>query len=91
MFFIRRIVGDSMSPALKSRQVVVFKKSRRFKPGQIIIANIGKKEVVKRLLWQTKRGAYLQGDNYTSVDSFVDLQALKGILILKLRRRVNNH
>ena len=92
MFFIRRIIGSSMLPTIKPQQTVVFKKSHQFKPGQIVLVIIGKREIVKRLLWQTNKKAYLQGDNHASADYYVDLRDLKGVLIFKLqsRRRAGN-
>lgn len=49
MIFFRKIIGDSMSPTLKEGQVVVFHQIRNFKVGQIVIAFVKGKEVIKRI------------------------------------------
>ena len=84
MFFIRRIAGHSMLPTLASRQIVIFKKSKRFQTGQIVAARADDIEVVKRLLWQNKQRAHLRGDNSQSAAYSVPAKNLEGVLIFKL-------
>jgi phage repressor protein C with HTH and peptisase S24 domain len=49
MFFIRRVSGNSMTPTLKSGQVVLCKKNEIFKNGQIVVAKVKNIEVIKRI------------------------------------------
>ena len=81
MFFLRRVVGNSMSPALRPEQIALFKRSRRYREGQIVVARSRGREIVKRLAWQNGRQAYLQGDSPFSNDCFVGLGDLQGALV----------
>ena len=83
MFLIRRVVGTSMSPTLRATTLVVFKRTRKFQAGQIVIAQSAGREIVKRLAWQNSHRVYLQGDHPASNDCFVEIAALKGRLVLK--------
>ena len=83
MFLIRQVIGTSMSPTLRAADLVVFKRTRKFRAGQIVIAQSAGREIVKRLAWQNSRRAYLQGDHPDSSDCLVVIRALKGRLVLK--------
>lgn len=66
MIFFRRVVGDSMSPSLSEGQVVIAHQMRNFREGQIVIAFVDGREVIKRIV-QIKGGSvYLEGDNKAS-------------------------
>ena len=83
MFFIRRVVGQSMLPTLKPQQIVIFRKSRNLQVGQIVCAQTSDREVVKRLVFQTANNSYLCGDAHDSATYFVPHIAIKGILFFK--------
>lgn len=66
---IRRVTGSSMTPKLKAGAVVVaFRRSIR--PGSVVVADLGGREVVKRVAAIEHDRVYLRGDNrYESTDS----------------------
>ena len=63
MLFFRRVVGDSMKPTLRNGQIVVAHHVRDFKPGQVVVAHVGTKEVVKRISRIERGQIFLEGDN----------------------------
>jgi acetyl esterase/lipase len=60
---IRRVVGDSMKPALFEGDIVVVKKTRSIQKGDIVVARKGSREVITRVEKITKKRVYLVGDN----------------------------
>lgn len=69
MIVMRRVVGQSMAPALAEGQFVVAL-SGHYKEGQIVIALVKDKEVIKRIKTIVGDDYYLLGDNLTaSTDS----------------------
>lgn len=62
MIIFRRVVGHSMEPTLREGQLIFAHLIRNFKPGQVVIAQVGTKEVVKRILKIEKDLVYLAGD-----------------------------
>ena len=83
MFLLRRVVGTSMSPVLRPAQLALFRKSRRYRSGQIVIARFQGRDIVKRLAWRNARLAYLQGDSPFSSDCLVAVQDLRGLLVAR--------
>lgn len=63
MIFLRRIVGKSMTPTLKPGQTVLFHQIRNFEVGQIVIAFVGGREVVKRIAKIENGKIYLSVDD----------------------------
>lgn len=49
MIFFRRVIGSSMEPTLRQGQIVLCHQVRNFKKGQIVVAFVGGREVVKRI------------------------------------------
>ena len=84
MMLLRRVAGTSMRPALEPNQLVLFVRSRRYRPGQVVLARFQGREIVKRLAWQNTRCVYLQGDSPLSADCFVPLQNLRGALVARV-------
>lgn len=89
MFYLRRIVGESMEPTLKQGRLVIFLKTKKIKTQDIVIAKVGNREVVKRINNINDSGVELIGDNpEKSTDSrsygAVDMDRIKGKLIIKL-------
>ena len=67
---VRRVVGDSMLPTLKSGQIVVGLNGRRPKIGQLVIVRYKNREIVKRLTKIKDTKLYIIGDNTgSSTDS----------------------
>jgi SOS-response transcriptional repressor LexA len=84
---IRRIVGKSMEPAYTEGQVVVFRRSKKISSGDVVLAIVDGREVIKRIADVTKDTVYLLGDNAThSTDSrhygFVAKNQLYGKIVL---------
>ncbi len=77
---IRRVVGNSMLPTLKPGTIVVARK-KPFSLGDIVMARIEGREVVKRVA-QIKPKLVLRGDNVNSaVYEDVIESAIVGVLI----------
>ena len=66
MITIRRVHGISMDPSLSDGQIVLFLSSRNFKVGDIVIAFVDGREVVKRITKIKGHKVFLEGDNKTS-------------------------
>jgi len=70
--YIRRVVGDSMSPKLQRGQLLLatplFKK--RLRPGQVVVIDHAGKQKVKRIERITQNKVFVIGDNLpASTDS----------------------
>lgn len=50
MIFIRRVTGESMTPTLTGGQLVLCHQIRGYKKGQIVVAFVNNKEVIKRIV-----------------------------------------
>ena len=84
MFLIRRVIGRSMSPGLRPGQLIVCCSASRYRLGQIVIAQRGGREVIKRLVWRGAAAVLLQGDHPLSSDCLLPSRAVKGRLLFKL-------
>lgn len=70
MFLVRRVVGESMLPALVPGSLVVARRNKVPVQGDIVIARATGREVVKRVTSVTADGVFLIGDNLSkSTDS----------------------
>ncbi|MCA9323751.1 S26 family signal peptidase [Candidatus Saccharibacteria bacterium] len=70
MWYLRRVVGDSMKPSYKHGQVVLVMMTREFRVGDVVVALQGKREVLKRIVDMKDGNVFLEGDNKTaSTDS----------------------
>ena len=83
MLLIRRLGGSSMMPTITPRQLLVFKRTFKFKAGQIVLAQADRLEVVKRIIRISDDGAFLQGDAPNSLAYFVSKKDLKATLFIK--------
>ncbi len=63
MWYLRRVVGKSMEPTLKNGQTVLISSVRSFKKGDVVIAFMNGKEVIKRITKKQNGQVYLEGDN----------------------------
>lgn len=63
MFYVRRVDGNSMSPALKHGQLVLFARNKKFKNGTVVLAHMLGKDVVKRIKIIDCGKVWLEGDN----------------------------
>ena len=64
MLIIRRVVGNSMEPALKPGQLVFgLRWTRLAKPGSVVIFKHQNKEKIKRLTHQKDNQIFVSGDN----------------------------
>mgnify|MGYP001097262291 CR=1 FL=1 len=52
-----------MEPTLRNGQVIFAHHGRDFKPGQVVVAHIGSREVIKRISRIENGRIFLQGDN----------------------------
>lgn len=88
MWKIRRVRGRSMLPALEPGAVVLFRK-RNVEKGDIVLAHLASREVVKRVKNVEANSYYLVGDNrLESTDSRelgpVKKEAIQGVMIMQL-------
>ncbi len=60
---IRRIVGKSMEPTYHEKQLVVFWPTKKYKSGDIVMATVEGREVIKRISATSTESVYLLGDN----------------------------
>lgn len=63
MIFIRRVVGDSMLPTLKNKTVVLCRQTRSLREGQVVVAFINGREVIKRIREINDADIFIVGDN----------------------------
>ena len=63
LFIIRRIVGDSMEPALSHGQLVIGRPTRNFALGDVVIVRHDNLEKIKRIGQFTDGTVYVLGDN----------------------------
>ncbi|MDO8265683.1 MAG: S26 family signal peptidase [Candidatus Saccharibacteria bacterium] len=63
MWEVRRVVGDSMSPTLTDGQLILLYKTRKFKVGDVVVAFMNHREVVKRIIEMSNGYVFLEGDN----------------------------
>jgi phage repressor protein C with HTH and peptisase S24 domain len=67
---IRRIVGMSMEPTYHEGQMVIFKRSKKYKSGDVVMVIVDGREVIKRISATSENSVYLVGDNLVnSTDS----------------------
>lgn len=70
LIYIRRVFGDSMSPTLLSGQIVIAVGFVNLRVGDVVIADIEGREVIKRIDSIDDQGIRLIGDNrLASTDS----------------------
>jgi phage repressor protein C with HTH and peptisase S24 domain len=63
MLYLRRVEGNSMKPTLRKGQLVVISMVRRFKVGDVVVAFMDRREVVKRITQMKDGSVFLEGDN----------------------------
>lgn len=85
MIGIRRVRGDSMSPALRNQQLILFVRQSTPHSGDIIMFLHDGKEMVKRVLQTHTNRVWVEGDNKNhSTDSrhfgWVDKSAILGVM-----------
>lgn len=90
MVKIRRVVGESMVPTLHPGDIVPVKNPGHVKTGDIVVAHIDGREVIKRVAKIRGGSYYLKGDNpASSTDSRsygdVPSSAIVGVVMMKLR------
>lgn len=90
---IRRVAGTSMTPALMPGMVVVAFR-RRIRPGDVVIARQGDREVIKRVRRIASECVYLEGDNrFESTDSRhyggLEKRAILGTVMIALPSATN--
>lgn len=89
MIYIRRIVGSSMSLTFNEGDIVIFFRFKKYYPGNVIIADVDGREVIKRISYIEGDNVFIVGDNLAaSTDSRnygpIDKTAIKGRLSLCL-------
>ena len=63
MIYLRRVVGDSMNPTLRRKQLVVVSMTRKFQVGDVVVAFMNRREVIKRIMHIKDGRVFLEGDN----------------------------
>lgn len=91
MIYIRRVIGESMVPTLYERDIVLAVKKRP-KQGNIVIAKVGDREVIKRVQSVSPTSLFLIGDNAAaSTDSRsygkVPIDSLLGVVKITFKKK----
>lgn len=86
MFLLRRVEGDSMSPAFPPGKIVFAWRKTTPKVGDVVIVRHHKLELIKRISKLTTEGVYLLGDNAErSTDSrhygWLPLSSIMGVVV----------
>lgn len=87
---VRRVIGRSMAPALIEGDVIIARRLQRVREGDVVVARMAGREVIKRVHRSDGNRFHLRGDNATeSTDSRtlgpVDVSDILGVSIMKLR------
>ena len=70
MWYLRRVKGDSMNPNYRDGQVVLVSYLGRYSVGDVVVALMDGREVIKRISKMSRGKFYLVGDNlHNSTDS----------------------
>jgi nickel-type superoxide dismutase maturation protease len=88
---VARVQGDSMTPAYKSGDLVLIRRTRKVKRNNVVIAHRPDREellIIKRVITITNNGYWLQGDNSEFSDDSrlfgeVPRDLVKGIVLFK--------
>lgn len=85
MLTVRRVVGESMEPTLTAGQIVIAWRKAP-KVGDIVVAKINSKEVLKRVTKSDTKRVYLLGDNLAkSTDSreygWIPVASVRGVVV----------
>ncbi len=79
--FLRRVVGDSMLPTLSAGVVILVVKARQLKVGDVVVAELNGRPVVKRIACIENNAYFLVGDNTRhSSDSRTKGAVLRGAI-----------
>jgi SOS-response transcriptional repressor LexA len=63
MIFLRRVVGESMTPTLIEGRIVVCRRTRKYRVGHLVVAFVDNREVIKRIAKVNQDGIYLEVDD----------------------------
>lgn len=63
MWHLRLVQGESMLPSYRPGQTIIVSHARHFKVGDVVIAFMGGKEVMKRVTEIDNGQVFLEGDN----------------------------
>lgn len=63
MWSVRLVEGESMLPCYRPGQTVIVSNSRNFKVGDVVVAFMRGREVLKRITAMKDGHVYLEGDN----------------------------
>lgn len=72
-FLIRRVSGVSMKPTLSSGDILIAKSESKINVGNVVIAKVNGREIVKRISKLRDSEAYILGDN---ADASTDSRSL---------------
>ena len=64
MWHLRRVEGESMMPSYSPGQTIVITTARHFKVGDVVVAFMNGKEVLKRIVDMHEGSVFLEGDNH---------------------------
>jgi len=81
MLYLRRIVGHSMEPRLKSGRIILVSRSNKFRKGDVVVAKPGDKEIIKMV--QNIKGTkyFLAGNGPKHDEGWVEEQFIRGRMI----------
>jgi len=70
MWYLRRVSGDSMNPNYRNGKLVLVSYVAKYSVGDVVVAFMDRREVIKRISKMTDGRVFLVGDNkHNSTDS----------------------
>ena len=64
LFFLRRVIGNSMTPMLRPGQLIIATtRYRQLKPGQVVVLRKNNRELIKRIERIESGRVFVIGDN----------------------------
>jgi len=81
MLFLRRVTGHSMEPVLREGMVILAIRSKSIDEGDIVVASVNDKEVVKLAKKVNSKQSYLAGNKPEHDIGWVDRRSIKGKLV----------
>lgn len=66
MWYLRRVVGDSMRPTYRNGQTILVGHTRNRREGDVVVAYMDRREVLKRITKIENGKVFLEGDNKNS-------------------------
>lgn len=78
--FELKAIGTSMHPAIKNGEILFFKKTSKFKKGDVILYSLENRFFIHRLIEKTKNGFSIKGDMLPNFDVLIKPDKILAVL-----------